>query len=60
MSPKPEPAAAVLERVVARLATDVADLGVDASRVILVTRAKTTDRGWDRVVRTAFPPPKPE
>jgi hypothetical protein len=28
--------------------------------MILVTRAMTTDRGWDRVVRTAYPPPKPE
>jgi hypothetical protein len=30
------------------------------ARMILVTRAITTDRGWDRVVRTAYPPPKPE
>jgi NADP-dependent 3-hydroxy acid dehydrogenase YdfG len=30
------------------------------ARMILVTRMVTTDRGWDRVVRTAYPPPKPE
>ncbi|HEX3667916.1 MAG TPA: hypothetical protein VHY55_02050 [Acidimicrobiia bacterium] len=30
------------------------------ARVILVTRAMTTDGGWDRVVRTASPPPRPE
>jgi hypothetical protein len=29
-------------------------------RMILVTRALTTDRGWDRMMRTAYPPPKPE
>jgi hypothetical protein len=28
--------------------------------MILVTRAMTTDRGWDRMVRTAYTPPKPE
>jgi hypothetical protein len=28
--------------------------------MILVTRALTTDRGWDRVIRASYPPPKPK
>ena len=30
------------------------------ARMILATRAITTDRGWDRVLRAAYPPPKPD
>ena len=56
----PERVARVIERALRRRSPRPRYRVTAGARVILVTRAMTTDRGWDRVVRTAYPPPKPD
>ena len=56
----PERVARVIERALRRRSPRPRYRVTAGAHVILVTRAMTTDRGWDRVVRTAYPPPKPE
>jgi NAD(P)-dependent dehydrogenase (short-subunit alcohol dehydrogenase family) len=56
----PERVARVIERALGRRFPRPRYRVTTGARMILVTRAITTDRGWDRVVRSAFPPPKPE
>jgi hypothetical protein len=52
--------AKVIERALRRRSPRPRYRVTAGARFFLLTRAMTTDRGWDRVVRTAFPPPKPE
>ena len=56
----PERVARVIERALRRRSPRPRYRVTAGARMILVTRALTTDRGWDRVVRTAYPPPRPE
>jgi NAD(P)-dependent dehydrogenase (short-subunit alcohol dehydrogenase family) len=56
----PERVAKVIERALRRRSPRPRYRVTAGARMLLVTRAMTTDRGWDRVVRTSFPPPKPE
>jgi hypothetical protein len=60
MAASPERVAKVIERALRRRSPRPRYRVTAGARAILVTRALTTDRGWDRVVRTAYPPPKPE
>jgi NAD(P)-dependent dehydrogenase (short-subunit alcohol dehydrogenase family) len=60
LAARPERVARVIERALRRRSPRPRYRVTAGARMILVTRAMTTDRGWDRVVRTAFPPPKPE
>ena len=60
LAASPERVARVIERALRRRSPRPRYRVTAGARVILFTRAMTTDRGWDRVVRTAYPPPKPE
>jgi hypothetical protein len=60
MAASPERVARVIERALRRRSPRLRYRVTAATRAILVTRAMTTDRGWDRVVRTSFRPPRPE
>jgi NAD(P)-dependent dehydrogenase (short-subunit alcohol dehydrogenase family) len=60
LAARPERVARVIERALRRRSPRPRYRVTAGARMILVTRVMTTDRGWDRVVRTAFPPPKPE
>jgi len=60
MAASPERVAKVIERALRRRSPRPRYRVTAGARVILLTRAMTTDRGWDRVVRTAYPTPKPE
>jgi NAD(P)-dependent dehydrogenase (short-subunit alcohol dehydrogenase family) len=60
LSSPPERVARVIERALRRRFPRPRYRVTAGARMILVTRAMTTDRGWDRVVRTAYPPPKPD
>jgi NAD(P)-dependent dehydrogenase (short-subunit alcohol dehydrogenase family) len=60
MAASPERVAKVIERALRRRSPRPRYRVTAGARVLLLTRAMTTDRGWDRVVRTAYPPPKPE
>ena len=60
MAASPERVAKVIERALRRRSPRPRYRVTAGARFILATRAMTTDRGWDRVVRTAFPPPKAE
>jgi hypothetical protein len=56
----PDRVAKVIERALRRRFPRPRYRVTAGARIILLTRALTTDRGWDRVVRAAYPPPKPE
>jgi hypothetical protein len=60
MAASPDRVAKVIERALRRRSPRPRYRVTAGARVLLTTRALTTDRGWDRVVRTAFPPPRPE
>ena len=60
MAASPQRVAKVIERALRRRSPRPRYRVTGGARVLLVTRALTTDRGWDRFVRTAYPPPKPE
>jgi NAD(P)-dependent dehydrogenase (short-subunit alcohol dehydrogenase family) len=58
LSAPPESVAKVIERAIRRRRPRPRYRTTAGGRMILVTRALTTDRGWDRLMRTAYPPPK--
>jgi NAD(P)-dependent dehydrogenase (short-subunit alcohol dehydrogenase family) len=60
LSAPPESVARVIERALRRRRPRPRYRVTAGGRMILVTRALTTDRGWDRVIRTSYPPPKPK
>jgi NAD(P)-dependent dehydrogenase (short-subunit alcohol dehydrogenase family) len=60
MAASPDRVAKVIERALERRSPRPRYRVTAGARIILLTRALTTDRGWDRLVRTAYPPPKPD
>jgi len=58
MSAGPEAVARVIERAVKRRRPRPRYRVTVGGRMILATRAVLTDRGWDRMMRFAYPPPK--
>lgn len=59
MSAGPESVARVIERAIKRRSPRPRYRVTVGGRMILVTRALLTDRGWDRMMRLAYKPPKP-
>jgi len=59
MSAGPESVARVIERAIKRRSPRARYRVTVGGRMILVTRALLTDRGWDRMMRLAYKPPKP-
>lgn len=59
MSAGPESVARVIERVIKRRRPRPRYRVTAGGRMILVTRALATDRGWDRMMRLAYKPPQP-
>jgi NAD(P)-dependent dehydrogenase (short-subunit alcohol dehydrogenase family) len=60
LSAPPEAVARVIERAIKRRSPRPRYRVTTGGRMILVTRALTTDRGWDRMMRLAYTPPKPD
>jgi NAD(P)-dependent dehydrogenase (short-subunit alcohol dehydrogenase family) len=58
LSAPPESVAKVIERAIRRRRPRPRYRTTAGARMILITRALTTDRGWDRLMRTAYPPPR--
>jgi NAD(P)-dependent dehydrogenase (short-subunit alcohol dehydrogenase family) len=59
MSAGPESVARVIERAIKRRSPRPRYRVTAGGRMILVTRALLTDRGWDRMMRLAYKPPQP-
>jgi NAD(P)-dependent dehydrogenase (short-subunit alcohol dehydrogenase family) len=59
LSAPPESVAKVIERAIRRRRPRPRYRTTFGGRMILVTRALMTDRGWDRMMRLPYPPPKP-
>jgi NAD(P)-dependent dehydrogenase (short-subunit alcohol dehydrogenase family) len=60
MSAGPESVARVIERAIKRRSPRPRYRVTAGGRMILVTRASLTDRAWDRMMRLAYKPPKPD
>jgi NAD(P)-dependent dehydrogenase (short-subunit alcohol dehydrogenase family) len=60
LSAPPEAVARVIERAIERRSPRPRYRVTTGGRMILVTRALTTDRGWDRMMRLAYKPPEPD
>jgi NAD(P)-dependent dehydrogenase (short-subunit alcohol dehydrogenase family) len=60
MAASPDRVAKVIERALRRRSPRPRYRVTAGARGVLLTRALTTDRGWDRFVRMAYPPPRAE